>query len=450
LILVVVLCMAVVSIQWWIWGYSLAFSPGVKTDDSGWRFIGDLDHAFFIDVWDQPIPMTTVPMLLFAIFQCMFAAITPALALGSAAERGRIVPMIVFTFIWSTLVYDVIACWTWNAAGWSNLMGGLDFAGGTPVHISSGAASLAYCIIVGKRTGNAAEFKPHNIANVVLGTGLLWFGWFGFNGGSALAANMRAVMAIVVTNLAAAAGGLTWALIDYIRERKLSALGFCSGAVAGLVGITPASGFVGTWAAFVIGVVAGAACNIACKLKRHLGFDDAADVFGVHCIGGIFGNLLTGIFASSKVALLDNTVIPGGWIDGHWMQILYQLADSAAGFSYSFVVTYIILSIMDRIPGLSLRADAETEARGMDLAELGELAYQYVSQRMSIAAPATSPGGGRRPTTTRFSGGSFQADTDPHLSHADAMKQVKEMQDAKEANGSAKPKSIMKKIFSKK
>lgn len=312
------------------------------------------------------------------------------------------------------------------------------------MHISSGAASLAYCIIVGKRQGNAEEFKPHNIANIILGTGLLWFGWFGFNGGSALAANMRAILAVVVTNLAAAAGGLTWVAIDFGRERKLSALGFCSGAVAGLVGITPASGFVTTWAAFVIGVVTAAGCNVACRLKPYLGFDDAADVFGIHCVGGIFGNLLTGIFASQAVAALDNTVIKGGCIDGHGMQILYQLADSVAGFVYSFGMTVIILSIMDRIPGLSLRADAETEARGMDLAELGELAYHYM-QRMSVMVP--SPGGRRQ---SRYATGSIQADNDAHLSHAEAIKQVKEMHEAKVPNGEEKgPKSILKKIMRK-
>lgn len=252
------------------------------------------------------------------------------------------------------------------------------------MHISSGAASLAYCILVGKRHGKEDDFKPHNIVHIVLGTGLLWFGWFGFNGGSALAANVRAVMACVVTNLSASSAGATWMLMDYIRGRKLSALGFCSGAVAGLVGITPASGYVGTWAAFVIGVITAMACHLACRYKRLLGFDDAVDVFGVHAVGGLCGNLLTAFFADSKIAAIDGTTkINGGFLNGNWIQLGYQAADSVAGFAYSFGVTYVILFIMNRIPGLSLRAAPETEAKGLDAEELGEHAYNDVHRQPS-------------------------------------------------------------------
>ncbi|RIA91694.1 ammonium transporter AmtB-like domain-containing protein [Glomus cerebriforme] len=329
--------------------------------------------------------VSNVPGLVFAIFQCMFAAITPALAIGSAAERGRIFPSIIFIFIWSTIVYDPIACWTWNVNGWSNLLGGLDFAGGTPVHISSGTAALAYCLILGKRTGHGTdEFKPHNIANVVLGTVLLWFGWFGFNGGSATDSTTRAAMACTVTNLAAAVGGLTWCLMDYRLEKKLSALSFCSGAVAGLVAITPGSGFVGTPASVAFGFFAGILCNLAVKLKHIFDFDDALDVFAVHGVGGIVGNLLTGIFAQKSIAALDGQVINGGWLDGHWIQLGYQAADSVTGASYSFVVTYLILFIMDKIPGLSLRADPEAEAKGLDETELGELAYYHVDRLVAV------------------------------------------------------------------
>jgi len=264
-------------------------------------------------------------------------------------------------------------------------MGGLDFAGGTPVHISSGAAALAYCLIVGKRTGHGTdEFKPHNIANVVLGTVLLWFGWFGFNGGSAIDSTARAGMAFAVTNLSAAVGGLTWCLLDYRLEKKLSALGFCSGAVAGLVCITPGSGFVGTPAAVLFGFCAGICCNFAVKLKHIFDFDDALDVFAVHCVGGIIGNLLTGIFAEAKIAALDDIVIAGGWLDRNWIQLGYQAADSVAGLSYSFVVTSLILFIMDKIPGLSLRADPESEAKGLDETELGELAYYHVDRLVAV------------------------------------------------------------------
>jgi len=380
LIMLSVLSLAVVSVQWWAIGYSLAFGPSTS------KYIGNLENAFFMGVGAEPLNgAVKIPGIVFAMYQCMFAAITPALAIGSAAERGRIIPSILFIFIWSTIVYDPIACWTWNVNGWSYTMGGLDFAGGTPVHISSGAAALAYCLILGKRTGHGTdEFKPHNIANVVLGTVLLWFGWFGFNGGSAVNSTTRAGMALAVSNLSAAVGGLTWCLMDYRLEKKLSALSFCSGCVAGLVCITPGSGFVGTPAACLFGFAGGLFCNLAVKLKHIFDFDDALDVFAVHGVGGIVGNLLTGIFAQKSIAALDGTVIEGGWLDGHWIQLGYQAADSAAGLSYSFFVTFLILWIMDRIPGLSLRADPESEAKGLDETELGELAYYHVDRLVAV------------------------------------------------------------------
>ncbi|CAG8557502.1 3585_t:CDS:2 [Scutellospora calospora] len=318
--------------------------------------------------------------------QCMFAAITPALAIGSAAERGRIIPTIIFIFLWTTLVYDVIACWTWNPNGWASKLGVLDYAGGTPVHISSGSAALAYALILGKRNGHGTdEFKPHNVANVVLGTSLLWFGWFGFNGGSALAANGRAAMACIVTNLSASVGGLTWCLMDYRLEKKLSALGFCSGAVAGLVAITPGSGYVDFPSAVAFGFLGGFACNMAVKLKHLFDYDDALDVFAVHAVGGFVGNLLTGVFASQSVIQMIDPNAPGGggWINRNWMQVVYQLSDSVAGMLYSFSVTYLILWIMDKIPGLSLRVDPESEAQGLDETELGELAYYHIDKFIS-------------------------------------------------------------------
>ena len=224
-----------------------------------------------------------------------------ALAVGAVAERGRMLPCVIFMFVWSTLIYDAIACWTWNPAGWSARMGGLDFAGGTPVHISSGSAALAYSLMLGKRRGHGTHelnFRPHNVTSVIIGTVFLWVGWFGFNAGSALSANMRAVMAAVVTNLAASTGGVAWCVLDYRLERKWSAVGFCSGVVAGLVAITPGSGYVPAWSAVIYGVVAGCACNYGTKIKFWLGIDDALDIFAVHAIGGCVGNLLTGLFAA--------------------------------------------------------------------------------------------------------------------------------------------------------
>lgn len=309
-----------------------------------------------------------------------------ALAVGAVSERGRMLPCVIFMFIWSTIVYDPIACWTWNPAGWVYRMGGLDFAGGTPVHISSGAAALAYSMVLGKRTGygtQAVALRPHNVSHIVIGTVFLWVGWFGFNAGSALSANLRAIMAAVVTNLAACVGGITWCVVDYRLEKKWSTVGFCSGVIAGLVAITPGSGYVPAWSAVVYGVVAGIGCNFATQLKYWIKADDALDIFAVHGIGGIIGNLLTGFFAADYIAHLDGfTVIQGGWVNHHWIQLAYQLCDTVTGFAYSFCVTGLILSVLSilgrHVPALRLRASKEEEELGIDDVEIGEFAYDYV------------------------------------------------------------------------
>ncbi|KAH6641147.1 ammonium transporter AmtB-like domain-containing protein [Chaetomium tenue] len=369
---------AIAGFQWFFWGYSLTFSH------TGSAFIGDLTNFGLMKVLAQPsVGSTKLPDILFCLYQGMFAAITPALAIGAAADRGRMLPCVVFIFIWATIVYDPIAYWTWNANGWSFQMGGLDFAGGTPVHISSGAAALAYSLMLGKRTGytrvHGLPYRPHNVTHVVLGTVFLWVGWFGFNGGSALGANMRAVMACVVTHIAACVGGFTWCLLDYRLEKKWSTVGFCSGVISGLVAITPAAGYVPPWSAVVFGVVGGVVCNFATKLKFVLGIDDALDIFAEHGVGGIVGNLLTGLFAADYIARLDgSTKIDGGWVNQNYVQLGYQLADSVAGFSYSFVMTCVILFLMNLVPGLSLRASAAEEEIGLDDGELGEFAYDYV------------------------------------------------------------------------
>jgi Amt family ammonium transporter len=293
---------------------------------------------------------------------------------------------------------------TWNSGGWSFVKGGLDFAGGTPVHISSGTAALAISIYLGKRTGYGTEklaYKPHNTTYVILGTVFLWFGWFGFNGGSALSANVRAASACVVTNLAASVGGITWMLWDYRLERKWSAVGFCSGAVSGLVAITPASGFVGSPAAVLFGFVAGTVCNFATQLKFALGYDDTLDIFATHGIGGVAGNLLTGLFAQKSIAGLDGfTVIPGGWLDQNYIQLAWQLADSVTGVSYSFVMTTVILWAMHFIPFLRLRTDETSELIGIDESQMGEYAYDYVgldSEVPLLSDTASATGGGREP-----------------------------------------------------
>jgi len=400
----------VVSFQWFLWGYSLAFSDGANA------FIGDLKHFALQNTLDAPsIGSSRVPAIVFCVYQLMFAAITVVLATGAIAERGKLGPMLVFMFVWETLVYDPIACWTWNSNGWSAKMGGLDFAGGTPVHISSGTAALAISIYLGKRRGYGTErlaYKPHNTSYVVVGTVFLWFGWFGFNGGSALSANLRAANACIITNLAASVGGLTWMLWDYRLERKWSVVGFCSGAIVGLVAITPASGFVGAPASVAFGVVAGTVCNFATKLKFIFGYDDCLDIFASHAIGGVVGNIMTGLFAQAEVAALDgSTVIPGGWINRHWIQLGYQLADSCAGLSYSFVVTTIILWVMHVIPGLRLRVSEEAEIVGQDDAEMGEFAYDYVGidadigpkeQEMRAESPPSGSGNHEKEASHKY------------------------------------------------
>jgi Amt family ammonium transporter len=368
---------AVISFQWFFWGFSLTFSH------SAGLFLGDLANFGFKDTLAQPsVGSSKIPDLLFAVYQGMFAAITVALAVGAVAERGRMLPCVVFMFVWATVIYDPIACWTWNPAGWVYVHGGLDFAGGTPVHISSGSAALAYSIMLGKRRGHGTHelnYRPHNVTHIVIGTVFLWVGWFGFNAGSALAANLRAVMAAVVTNLAASVAGITWCVLDYRLERKWSTVGFCSGVIAGLVAITPGSGFVPAWSAVVYGVCAGAGANYATKLKFVIGVDDALDIFAEHAIGGLIGNILTGFFAADYIAHLDGyTVIPGGWLNHNWRQVGIQLADSFSGGGYSFLGTCLILFVMNLIPGLSLRASEEAEILGIDDAEIGEFAYDYV------------------------------------------------------------------------
>lgn len=372
-----VMSVAVSTFQWFFWGFSLAFSR------TGGPFIGTLENFGFKDVLAHPsVGSDRIPDLLFALYQGMFSSITVALATGAVAERGRMLPCVVFMFIWATIVYDPIARWAWSPLGWSNRMGGLDFAGGSPVHIASGAAALAYSMMLGKRRGHGTHelnYRPHNVTHIVLGTVFMWVGWFGFNAGSALSANMRAILAAAVTNLSACVGGITWCVLDYRLERKWSAVGFCSGVIAGLVAITPGSGYVPVWAGIPCGVLGAAFANYATKLKFLLRIDDALDIFAVHGVGGFVGNILTAFFATNSVASLDGTSsIPGGWLDHNWIQFAYQLADSVAAMAYSFCMTCLILFLMNLIPGLQLRVTEEAEILGIDSEEIGEFAFDAV------------------------------------------------------------------------
>ncbi|KAJ6262951.1 hypothetical protein Dda_1509 [Drechslerella dactyloides] len=373
------IAVAVVTFQWFFWGYSLTFSHSANA------FIGDLANFGSMKVLGAPsVGSALVPDILFYIFQLVFACVTGIIMLGGAVERGRLFPAMVFLFIWTTIVYDPIACWTWNSAGWLFKLGSLDFAGGGPVHMSSGAGALAYALKVGRR--NAGDFggkmpthKAGNVFFVALGTIFLWFGWFGFNGGSAVNMSIRSVYAAVNTNLAASCAALTFCIMDYFRkEKKWSIVSLCTGAVAGLVGITPACGYVPIYTAVPIGVLTAAACNLAFDLKHLFRIDDGLDVFALHGVGGCVGNILTGLFAADYVAALDGlTELPGGWINHNWVQLGYQLAGCCAILAYSFTVTYIILTLIDLIPGLSLRIPEEHEEKGIDDYDMGEMLLEY-------------------------------------------------------------------------
>ena len=359
--------LALVSVVWVVVGFSLAFGPDVN----GWGLIGGLDYVGFNNVGLEPSTVygLTIPFLLFAAFQLMFAAITPALITGAFAERKRFGAFVVFTVLWSVLVYSPIAHWVWSADGWLFKAGALDFAGGTVVHVSSGVSALIVAILIGKRAINGDSREPHDVPMTVLGAGLLWFGWFGFNAGSALSAGGLAASAFVVTNTAAAAATLTWVGASYLRTRKVSVVGAACGAVAGLVAITPASGFVTAGGALVIGLVAGGLCYSATLLRARSKVDDALDVFAVHGVGGAFGAVATGVFATAAVQEAYT-----GLIDGNAGQLVTQLVAVGATVGYAVVATFVIIKVVDVV--LGIRVPSTQEEAGLDLAVHGEAAYQ--------------------------------------------------------------------------
>uniref|UniRef100_A0A0W0FAK0 Ammonium transporter n=1 Tax=Moniliophthora roreri TaxID=221103 RepID=A0A0W0FAK0_MONRR len=368
---------AVCIFQWFFWGYSLAFSP---TATNG--FIGNLHHFGLRKVLDDPSPGSPlIPDILYSFFQMEFACVTVAILVGGIAERGRVFPTLVFVFFWVTLVYCPVACWAWAANGWAFKWGVLDFAGGGPVEIGSGVSGLAFAWVLGRRQEKELiNFRPHNVSLVSLGTFLLWFGWLGFNGGSAFGANIRAIIAVWNSMLAAAFAGMVWCLMDYRYERRWSMVGFCSGTIAGLVAATPSSGFVHPWASVIVGVLSGATCNLSTKLKFILGIDDALDLFAEHAIGGIVGLILNAFFADNSVITADgvNTSISGGFLDHNWKQLYVQIAYIAAASAYCFVVTTLIAKGVDLVPGLKLRGTQESERLGMDEVEIGEFATDYI------------------------------------------------------------------------
>jgi Amt family ammonium transporter len=351
--------LGLVSIQWAVIGYSLAFG-------TSWHgIIGGFDYVGLDDVGMDAQSGSTVPHLAFMAYQCMFAVITTALISGAYAERLKFSAYVLFTLGWTTLVYDPIAHWTWGTGGWLKDLGAIDFAGGTVVHLSSGVSALVAAILLGKRRGYpSVRHPPHDLTMTVIGAGILWFGWFGFNAGSAPGANGQAALALVNTHLAAAAGALTWSFVEGARIKKVTMLGVASGLVAGLVAITPAAGYVSPMVAIVIGIAAGAVCYGAVLAKARLGYDDALDAFGVHGVGGATGALLTGVFAR---AVLN---------DGHGGGVSLvgkQLTAIGAAAAWSGVVTFVLLKAIDLVVGL--RVDTEVEHDGLDGALHGESAY---------------------------------------------------------------------------
>jgi Amt family ammonium transporter len=359
--------LALVSVTWVLFGYTLAFG----TDVNGWGIIGGLDFIGLRGVGPTPNAAyaPTIPHSAFMAFQMMFAVITPALITGAFAERKRFKAFVLFALLWSTLVYSPIAHWVWGTGGWLRNLGALDFAGGTVVHISSGVAALVAALVLGPRVRCESErFEPHDVRLVVLGAGLLWFGWFGFNGGSALAANGLAANAFVVTNTAAGMAALTWVTASWLHKGSPSVVGAVSGGVAGLVAITPASGFVDASAAILIGFAAGAICYGAILLRERLKVDDALDVWAVHGVGGTLGAILTGVFA---VAAVNGAK---GLVDGNPGQVGTQLVAVGAVWAYSAVATFVILKVVDLFVGL--RVGEEEEEAGLDSSQHGEVAWQ--------------------------------------------------------------------------
>jgi len=359
--------LALVSVVWVLVGFSLAFGKDV----GGLGLIGGLDFVGFINVGLTPDATygTTIPFVLFAAFQLMFAAITPALITGAFAERKRFGAFVLFTVLWSVVVYSPIAHWVWASDGWLYRLGALDFAGGTVVHASSGLSALIVALLIGHRAVNGENREPHDIPMTVLGAGLLWFGWFGFNAGSSLGANGLAANALLVTNTAAAAGTITWVLASYLHRRKVSVVGAACGAVAGLVAITPASGFVTAGGALVIGLAVGLICYSATLLRERLRIDDALDVFAVHGVGGTFGAIVTGVFATTAINAAGR-----GLIDGNPGQLVTQTIAVGAVIAYAVVATFGIVKLVDLV--LGLRVGAHEEEVGLDLSVHGEVAYQ--------------------------------------------------------------------------
>lgn len=356
--------LGLITVIWIVYGYSLAFGKDVG------HVIGNLDWAFLKGVGLEPNPdySGTIPHQLFMVFQMMFAILTPALITGAFAERFKFKSFLIFLAVWLTVVYCPIAHWVWAVGGWIRNLGGLDFAGGLVVHIASGTSALITILYIGKRKGYQKEIMPpHSLPLTLIGTALLWLGWFGFNAGSALSAGALASSAFVVTQVGAAAAVLGWMFIEWIQKGKPTMLGALSGGVAGLVAITPASGFVTPMSAIFIGLAGGIVCYLAVNMKEKFGYDDSLDVVGIHGVGGLVGALLTGVFAT--------VVVNAAGANGSWHLIKIQAISSISVMLYASIVTLIILKIIDKLVGL--RVDEIEEQQGLDLSQHGESGYRF-------------------------------------------------------------------------
>jgi Amt family ammonium transporter len=362
------IALGIVTVQWVLIGYSLAFGPDIGHLIGGLQWVGL--HGVGLD--PNPDYAATVPHQAFMIFQMMFAVITPALITGAFAERFKFSTYLVFVLAWSTLVYAPLAHWVWGVGGWIHNLGALDFAGGLVVHISSGVSALAAALIVGKRKGHGHDYMPpHNMTMTLMGAAILWFGWFGFNGGSAIASGALATSAFVVTHIAAASAAVSWIMIEWARRGKPTLLGAASGCVAGLVAITPASGFVGPLPGLLIGLGAGLLCYYGVNVKNKFGFDDSLDAVGVHGAGGTFGALATGLFASKAI----NPAGADGLLFGNPSLLGIQAISILAAVVFAFGMTWIILKVLDVTMGL--RVNPEQELEGLDLSQHGESGYTF-------------------------------------------------------------------------
>ncbi|KAJ3017692.1 UNVERIFIED_CONTAM: hypothetical protein HDU68_011516 [Siphonaria sp. JEL0065] len=382
ILLAVMLAFAVAAIQWSLFGFSLALS-----DTSSSAFIGNFEYAALLNTMaTQNKIAPTISNSLFSMYQMMFAAITPGLFLGGVCGRMRMLPTMVFVLLWSIFVYNPVAYWVWSANGWLHNLNVMDYAGGAVVHVSSGITSLVLALRLGKRTDfGTKSYANHNPILIYIGTALLWFGWMGFNGGSSLASNERAVNAAYASNLAACTGGLVWmALEKYVNKKRYSAIAFCTGAVAGLATITPGSGFVQPGFGLIYGILAAITCFNAVEFLHWLQIDDSLDVMGVHGVGGTLGMILTGIFAQYSVTDFDASGAPAGWVDHVWVQVPVQLAAVASIGLWSAVWSTVLIWLMDSVLQCKLRCNVDAESVGLDLADLGEDGYPFLEEERSF------------------------------------------------------------------